>query len=160
MQTSKLSWLTWMTLPVSLAACSTDEHARRPSPRDVATNLACAELANGGAARPFADDAAGVAMRELRADDLATYDRETSELAPDAPVGIRYSLAAEFGSSSTWLERQIACYRAALAGANIGDPLLVAEARVVVRKASGRYLVDVTSDDRQTAREVLRAARR
>lgn len=57
-----------------------------------------------------------------------------------------------------WLERQLGCYRAALAGANVRDPLLVADARVSVRVASGRYLVEVTSDDRQTASEVLEAA--
>jgi hypothetical protein len=160
MRTSKFWCLTCLALPVSLSACSSGEHARRSSPRDLAAGLACAELPNGGATRPFADDAAGVDVTELRADDLPTYDRETSELEPDASVGIRYTVAAAFGSSSAWLERQLGCYRAALAGANVSDPLLVADARVSVRNASGRYLVDVTSDDRRTAGEVLEAARR
>ena len=160
MRTSKFL-LVGVVFPAALvAACSTDEHARRSSPRELAAGLACAELAQGGAARPFADGAPGVAVEELRADDLPTYDRHTSELRPDAPIGIRYSVAADFGSSRAWLERQIGCYRAALAGANVRDPLLVADARVSVRAASGRYLVDVTSDDRETASEVLRAVGR
>jgi hypothetical protein len=99
-------------------------------------------------------------MMELRADDLPTYDRETADLRPDELVGIRYSVAADVGSSQAWLERQIGCYRAALAGRSAHDPLLVADARVNVRRASGRYLVDITSDDRETASEVLRAAGR
>ena len=154
-------WFLGVALPVSLAAaCSTGEHARRASPHELAAGLACGELAQGGAARPFADGAPGIGIEELRAGDLPTYDRETSALRPDAPVGIRYSVLAELGSSRTWLERQIGCYRAALAGANVRDPLLVADARVSVRAASGRYLVDVTSDDRETASEVLRAVGR
>lgn len=160
MRTSKC-WLFGVTLPVSLVvACSTDEHARRSTPRDLASGLACAELVRGGTVRPFVDGAPGVEMKQLRADDLSTYDRDTSALRPYSPVGIRYSVAAGSGSSATFLERQIGCYRAALAGATVRDPLLVAEARVSVRAASGRYLVEVTSDDRETANQVLQAARR
>ena len=160
MRTSK-SWFFGVALPASfVVACSTDEHARRSTPRELASGLACAELAQGGAARPFVDGAPGVEMKALRADELSTYDRDTSALRPDTPVGIRYSVAAGLGSSSTWLERQIGCYRAALAGANVRDPLLVADARVRVRAASGRYLVEVTSENRETARRVLEAAQR
>jgi hypothetical protein len=151
----------WFGVALSVSfvvACSTDEHARRSTSRDLAAGLACTELARGGAVRPFVDGALDVGVKTLRADDLSTYDRDTSELRPDTPVGVRYSVAAGFGSSQAWLERQIGCYRAALAGANVRDPLLVADARVSVRVASGRYLVEVTSDDRQTAREVLEAA--
>jgi hypothetical protein len=94
----------------------------------------------------------------LRADDLATYDRQSDELRPDEEVGVRYVVAADAGSSRAWLERQIHCYRAAGARTDARDPLLVTAARVVVQSGSGRYVVDVTSRDRQTAREVLLAA--
>lgn len=157
MQTSRIFYVAFS---LSLAAACSASETRPSSPDVVAAELACAHLPQGGAARPFANDAPGVRVMQLRADDLPTYDRETSDLRPDEPVGVRYSVAADVGSSQAWLERQIGCYRAALAGRSTRDPLLVADARVSVRRASGRYLFDVTSDDRQTASEVLRAAGR
>jgi len=141
-----------------LAACASGEHARSASPDTVAAGLACTELAQGGAARPFADGAPGVVRTSLHAEDLPTYDGYDDDLDPNARVGVRYSVAASPGSSKAWLERQIHCYRAARAGSTGSDPLLVDDARISVNTVAGRYLVDVTSTDRETAREVLEAA--
>jgi len=136
-----------------VAACAP---VHRSDPRTIAAGLTCGELASASQ-RPFSDDARRVSMTELRADDLPNYDRESDELRPDEKVGVRYVVAADAGSSQTWLERQIHCYRAA-GPTGVRDPLLVTTASVMVQSGSGRYFVDVTSRDRETAREVLRAA--
>jgi|SRR5688572_14086891 len=157
MQTSKSCYPTtlWVGL-LFVAGCATEKQSLT-DPHTLAAGLACGELA-GASQRPFSDDGRGVRMTALRADDLATYDRETDDLAPHERVGVRYVVAADAGSSETWLERQIHCYRAAGARSDVRDPLLVPTARVVVQSGLGRYFVDVTSRDRQTAREVLHAA--
>jgi hypothetical protein len=157
MQTSKCCYPTTLWTGLLFVAGCVAEKQSFTDPHTVAAGLACGELA-GGSQRPFSDGARGVTMTELRADDLAHYDRESDDFRPDERVGVRYVVAADAGSSLTWLERQIHCYRAAGARSDVRDPLLVMAARVVVQSGSGRYFVDVTSRDRQTAREVLLAA--
>ena len=110
MKPSKSLCLVCAMTGLVLAACASGEHARSASPDAVAAGLACTELAQGGAARPFADGAPGVVRTSLRA------------------------------------------------GSTGSDPLLVDDARISVNTVAGRYLVDVTSTDRETAREVLSAA--
>jgi hypothetical protein len=143
-----------------LAACAASETQSSTASQALAEGLACGELERGGAVRPFSDNALGVGMVELRAEDLPTYRGREDDLDPNARVGVRYSVAAVPGSSAAWFERQVHCYRAAHSEARIRDPLLVEEARVSVSTASGRYLVDVTSRDPDTAREVLAAVSR
>jgi hypothetical protein len=157
MQTSKFCYPTTLWLGLLFVAGCVTEKQSLTDPHTLAAGLACGELA-GGSQRPFSDDGWGVTKTELRAHDLAHYDRESDDLRPDERVGVRYAVAAEAGSSETWLERRIHCYRAASVRTNVRDPLLVPTARVVVQSGSGRYFVDVTSRDRQTAREVLLAA--
>jgi hypothetical protein len=158
MKTPKSLRFACATVCLVFAACAGGEQAPSSSPDAVAAGLACGELEQGGAARPFVDGAPGVEKTSLRAEDLPTYDVRDADLDANARVGVRYSVAASPGSSKAWLERQIHCYRAARAGMAGADPLLVADARIAVSTVAGRYLVDVTSTDRETAREVLRAA--
>ena len=157
MQTSKCCYPTTIWVGLLFVAGCVTERQSLTDPHSLAGGLACGELA-GGPQRPFSDEGRGVTMTELRAHDLAHYDRESDDLRPDEMVGVRYVVAADAGSSQTWLERRIHCYRAAGARTDVRDPLLVTTARVVVQSGSGRYFVDVTSRDRQTARKILLAA--
>jgi hypothetical protein len=143
-----------------LAACAASENQSATAPQALAEGLACGELERGGAVRPFSDNAPGVGMVVLRAEDLPTYRGREDDIDPNARVGVRYSVAAVPGSSAAWFERQVHCYRASQTEARVRDPLLVEDARVSVSTASGRYLVDVTSRDPDTAREVLAAVAR
>ncbi|MBN1345377.1 MAG: hypothetical protein JXQ73_21975 [Phycisphaerae bacterium] len=142
----------------ALGACAGGAAERASDPRTVAAGLACSQLDERGARRPFADGSSGVVVRELHVCDFTPFDPDDWELRPTDPVGVRYGVAATPDSSRAWLERQIYCYRAARPVAATSDPLLVLNADVKVRSGPGRYIVDVTSDDPGVVREILSAA--
>jgi hypothetical protein len=156
--TSQRIFIAWTAAAFLLAGCAGLGQAGRPEATSTAQVLACGELAGGGSVRPFEDGKPGVTKSELRAIHLASYDRHEDQLRPNEKVGVRYSVAADPGTSRAFFERQIHCYRATRAGTDPRDPLLVPAARVDVTPGVGGYFVDVTSEDREVVEDVMVAA--